>query len=165
MRNLISNFKAPMKPTNLLLSFFVLFILNAHSGWEEQMKELVGSNPGSLVLLCSIKKEYDAKGCSDGCFEKVLSTLKKNQIHGHKIWILFKEVCKENKDKFFTIINAINLGFVTLNQVSFAIDNHGEGIDFSAVEQTVLPVLPHIHNTSFPETPYPITYFLTGAHM
>ena len=153
MMNLILNFKSPMKPTNLLLIFFVFITLNAYAGWKEQMIELADSVPGSLSLLYNLKKEYDAKGCSDGCFEAILSTFKMNKIHGYKIWMLFKDVCKENKDKFFTIINAITLGFVTSDQVSFAIDNRGEGIDFSVIEQAVSPVLPHIHNTSFPETP------------
>ncbi|WP_330924287.1 hypothetical protein [Candidatus Sororendozoicomonas aggregata] len=101
------------------------------------MTELAGSNPGVLHFLCNIKKKYDDKGYSDIYFEVILSTLKKNNIHGNKIWMLYKDVCKEKEDNLYTIMNALLLGFVTKDQVTFAIDNREQGIDLSAIKQAV----------------------------
>ncbi len=153
-----------MKLLKLFLLLFALFIVNTHAGWKEKVSELSCGNPGALSLLYKLKKEYVEMGCADDCFQSILEVLERNDIVDYKIWLLFKDVSGENKSKFFTIINAIAMGFVSSEQVAFAINNHGQGIDFTSVEQAVSPILPHVHNTNHLETTHPITYFLKGAH-
>ncbi len=58
-------------------------------------------------------------------------------IYEHRIWMLFKDVCKESMVKTLAVLRASQLGIIDRTTLNYAIDNRGAGIDTDALLQTV----------------------------
>lgn len=56
-------------------------------------------------------------------------------IYGSRIWMLYKDVCKEDFAALSAVMMAIcdSPSWITLEQLHHAIDNYGEGIDLDAI--------------------------------
>jgi len=63
-----------------------------------------------------------------------LDTLK---IYGPRIWMLYKDACKENLIHVLGMLRAVQLGLVDDSVLDFAIDNMGEGLDIDAAMKQV----------------------------
>ena len=68
-------------------------------------------------------------------------------IYGSKIWMLFKDVCKQDLVKTSAMLRAWQLGFVPKATLLHAIDNYGAGIDTDALLAQVQERLPAFGQT------------------
>lgn len=86
-------------------------------------------NPGALTVVMSIYKHVehiDPMGAMGG-FGPILS-LDTLGIYGPDIWMLYKDVCKENLPRTIGVLRAWQLGFVEAKTLKHAIQNYGDGI-------------------------------------
>jgi hypothetical protein len=69
----------------------------------------------------------------------VLDTL---NIWGARIWMLYKDVCKEDISKAIGILRAWQLGIISDSVLNHAIDSDGDGLDVDASLKKVCERLP-----------------------
>ncbi len=107
-----------------------------------------GGNPGALTVCMSIMKEggkIDPQGLGGlGALLK-MDTL---GIYEHRIWGLYKDVCKENLEKMFGVLRANQLGFVSAAVLNEAVNNRGTGIDVDNLFDQVCKRLPKFAKAS-----------------
>ena len=63
-------------------------------------------------------------------------------IHGSEIWMLYKDVCRENLTRTLGVLRAWQLDFVTSEALIHAINHRGEGIDADELLTQVREALP-----------------------
>jgi hypothetical protein len=95
---------------------------------------LADGNPGAARVMCMIVKDApiidpDAIG---GGFMKILM-LDTFEIYGPRIWMLFKDVCKQNLNHMIGLMRCVQMGLLSQAELNHAIDNYGEGIDITAL--------------------------------
>jgi hypothetical protein len=54
-------------------------------------------------------------------------------VYGHRIWMLYKDVCGENIENMLAVLRACQLGIITDQTMNHAIDNYGDGLDVPAI--------------------------------
>ena len=64
------------------------------------------------------------------------------EIYGSEIWMLYKDVCKENIVHTIAMLRAFQLGIVGKVSLKTAINNYGEGIDLDKILVSVTERLP-----------------------
>lgn len=69
-------------------------------------------------------------------------------IYGSRIWMLYKDVCKEKLYKMIAVLRSWQLGFVSASAINHAIDNYGEGLD---VSECVVKVTEQLKGFKIPE--------------
>jgi hypothetical protein len=102
------------------------------------VKKFSEGNPGALRVCCDIL-EVAPKIDPQDAF-KALGTffaLDNLDIYGSKIWMLYKDVCKENYVTMLAVLRAQQLGIITQGDVIHAIGNYGEGLDIPVILQEV----------------------------
>ncbi len=70
-------------------------------------------------------------------------------IYGCRIWMLFKDVCKQKLDVTIAMIRATQMGVILREVLDHAIDNGGEGLDVADTCRRLKEQLP---NFKFEET-------------
>jgi len=68
-------------------------------------------------------------------------------IYGSRIWMLYKDVCKQDLTATLGMLRGWQLGFITKQQLIHAIDNYGDGLDVEAVLAQVRERLPDFGRT------------------
>lgn len=63
-------------------------------------------------------------------------------IHGYRIWMLYKDVCRENTTTLVGVLRARELGIISISVLHHAIDNYGRGLDVQATLEEVREQLP-----------------------
>lgn len=85
--------------------------------------ELCDGNPGALNVLVALA----AKGGPVGAMDLVwLDSL---CIYGPRIWMLFKDVCRQDLPCMQAVLAAVRRGDVSRETLNNAIDNYGAGLD------------------------------------
>jgi len=98
--------------------------LNESHTLSEAMCVMADCNPGALSVLIRLMHESDAID-PDAIFKKgffYIGILDALNIYGSKIWMLYKDVCKENLVDFLGVLRAYQLGFLSEAMLKKAID-------------------------------------------
>jgi len=87
--------------------------------------KLSDGNPGAFTVLLRAM-EYTAKYHQEGCdaggmyMLEILDTI---GVYGSDIWLLYKDICKENIEHFIQVLKAYQYGFVDEATIHEAIDD------------------------------------------
>ncbi len=92
--------------------------------------DLCEGNPGAINVMMGIVQKV-------GIFEgkQLLDILKELDIRGSKIWLLFKDFCKQDLIDTMSVLMAYKNKLLTKEQIFFAINNQGQGVDLRDVLQ------------------------------
>ena len=106
--------------------------------------KLADANPGALSV-CSQIVTHGGQIDPDGFMGGVgsLLALDTHAIYGHKIWMLYKDVCGQDLVKMLAVLRACQLGFLTEAAMLHGIDNCGEGLDCDDLLAQVQKELPN----------------------
>lgn len=109
----------------------------------EAMSKLSGGNPGALTVLIHVFKENESID-PDDAFKGLgpILSLDTLGIYDERIWMLYKDVCREDLAKMLAVLRAWQLGFLGFDKLNHAIDNYGEGIDMPSLVSQVKERLP-----------------------
>ena len=88
------------------------------------MTNLAQGNFGAMNVLSRIGVEATA-------------LLETYRIYGCRIWMLYKDVCREDIANTQAVLRATQLGIVSEQQLNTAIDNRGAVLDVPATVQQV----------------------------
>lgn len=100
-------------------------------------------NPGALTVCLQMLKD-GAKIDPDGFMGGLGSILLMDTfgIYGSRIWMLFKDVCKQDIVKMLACLRACQMGFISQEVLNSAIDNYGKGLDVEGCLHQVKERLP-----------------------
>jgi len=101
-------------------------------------------NPGAITVIMSLLKDaakIDPDNWMPGLGE--ILSLDSLGIYGSKIWMFYKDVCKENLTKMCAVMRGHQLGFLTKDAIKVAIENYGKGIDVDDILKKVKEQLPN----------------------
>lgn len=97
---------------------------------EDIFYEMSEGVPGAVIVLVETLKRGDEIDPDIAMGDlHIIMLLDELNIYGSKIWMLFKDVCKQNLSHMFVVVRAYQLGILTHKEVHHAIDNYGEGIN------------------------------------
>ena len=101
-----------------------------------------GHNPGAISVIMNILKNGSSIDpyCPPLMYLLHLDGL---NIYGSHIWMLYKDVCRENLNDTLMVIRAKLCGFITQDQVHHAIQSYGEGLDLPDLRKKVQERLPN----------------------
>lgn len=95
--------------------------------------KMAEGNPGGLNVCMRILTEgekIDPQNFLGGLGAVLfLDTL---EIYGSRIWMLFKDVCREDLVSVIGVLRACQMGHLSQETLNHAIDNRGDGIDVEA---------------------------------
>jgi len=112
---------------------------------QDVVLTLVEGNPGALRVCLEILADNTTDlDNSLGGFGVLLS-LDTLHIYGSRIWMLYKDVCKQNISNVLAVLRGWQLGHLTRDVLNHAIDNMGDGIDLNAVMTEVQKELPNFN--------------------
>lgn len=94
-------------------------------------------NPGA-VRVCADVLRSNADGVP-GFFR--LLRLDNFAIHGPRIWMLYKDVCREDLGTMLAVLDAAGTGKITRAALDHAIDNRGAGLDLTPYMPASPPVV------------------------
>lgn len=99
-------------------------------------------NPGGM-RVCADIIEYGGEIDTDAAMGGIgiVLLLDTYEVYGSKIWMLYKDVCREELWKTIAIMRACQLGIISKDQLHYAIENRGKGIDIEATLNEVLGCL------------------------
>ena len=89
--------------------------------------ELAGRNPGATRVLV----DYVAFLNNEERVRPALQLLNSAGITGGRVWMLYKDVCRENIECFAKVLDATRRGEIPAMELDTAIDNRGRGIDIA----------------------------------
>jgi len=107
----------------------------------EIMLEMSEGNPGAASVLMQILdkgEKIDPQGMFGGL--GAILDLDTHGIYGPRIWMLFKDVCKQDLVSMLAVLRADQLGQLagcTDAAIDHAIDNYGEGLDIPKIVAAV----------------------------
>jgi hypothetical protein len=105
--------------------------------------KLAEGNPGALTVMLSILEKSEAidPDAALGPMAHIfgLDTL---GIYGPRIWMLYKDVCKQDLVNMLAVLRAVQLGKLSESVMNHAIDNYGEGLDLPETLKIVQTELP-----------------------
>ena len=110
------------------------------------ISKLNEGNPGALSVCVSLLKDMEHID-PDNAFGGLggLLSLDSNRVYGSRIWMFYKDFCKESIAVVIMMLRARQLGIITSNQLNTAIDNYGAGIDIDNVAIKVKEQLPNFN--------------------
>lgn len=103
--------------------------------------KLAEGNPGALRVLLEILQDGQAIDPYGAPFLAVL-LFDTFGIYGCRIWMLYKDVCKQSVSRTIALIRSVQLGLLDEATLHSAIDNYGAGLDVAAVLAKVQERLP-----------------------
>ena len=80
---------------------------------------LAGGNPGAISVLMTLMQEPSLD------LADVFATLDMLEIYESRIWMLYKDVCKQNIQSFVALLYAWKFGIITETELNHGIDNYG----------------------------------------
>lgn len=110
---------------------------------EDVLFKMSEGNPGALTVCLQIIKDGGQIDPDDamGGIGKLLS-LDAMGLHGSKIWMLYKDVCKQDLPKMLALLRGRQLGFVNEAKILHAVENYGDGINVDDICDQVVKRLP-----------------------
>jgi hypothetical protein len=105
--------------------------------------KLCGGNPGAMTVCIQILEQSERIDPDNllgglGC----LLSLDSHSIYGPQIWMLYKDVCKEDITKTIAVLRSVQLGLLSEEKLHIAINNYGTGIDVEELYNKVKDTLP-----------------------
>ena len=110
---------------------------------QDMIIKLSEGNPGAMTICTRLLNE-GAKIDPDsalGGYSNLLD-LDTLNIYGGRIWMLYKDVCKEDIVKTVAMLRANQLGILQKDKLIHAIDNYGNGINVDELHTQVKDRLP-----------------------
>jgi len=95
----------------------------------DMVVKMAEGNPGAAVAMRDIldnAERIDPDNLMGGI--GVILYLDTFKIYGSRIWILYKDVCKQNVTHTIAVLRATQMGHISLKTLNHAIANYGEGI-------------------------------------
>lgn len=117
--------------------------IELHDTIQDMVIKMSEGNPGALRVCMDViqkGKLIDSDSALGGL--GVLLQLDSYGIYGHRIWMLYKDVCEENLVMMVSILRAAQFGFVNKDCLNHAIDNYGDGVDVDVLYGQVKERLP-----------------------
>lgn len=104
---------------------------------------LSDGNPGAVDVLCRLLNEGPTidPDCALGGLANLLD-LDSHGIYGSRIWMFYKNVCKQDLIRMVGLLRAVQLGLLEGHKLHSAIDNYGVGLDIPALIAQVKERLP-----------------------
>ena len=99
--------------------------------------------PGAIKVCTQILnrgEDIDPYGVFGGL--GILLMLDTFGIYGSRIWMLYKDVCKQDIVKTIAMLRIVQLGMLSEDKLQHAIDNRGDGIDIDDLHKKVMQRLP-----------------------
>ena len=117
--------------------------LNLEMTLSDCIAAVAGGNPGA-ISVCVQAIKNGAKIDPDSAFGglAIIMDFDTYNITGERVWMLYKDVCRENLNDMMTVLRATQLGFVDIETVQHAIDNRGAGLDIVECRRMVKERLP-----------------------
>ena len=110
---------------------------------QTALMKMSEGNPGALtVLLQVIEQAERIDPDSLGGSAMVLLHLDEMGIHGPKVWMLYKDVCKQNLSHMMGALRAVQMGIISRETLDKAIESYGQGLDLPAALAAVKAKLP-----------------------
>lgn len=111
--------------------------------------KMADGNPGAMRVCMDLLKEAENIDTDDimGGFGSLLM-LDSEAVYGPEIWMLYKDVCKEQLWKMVGVIRACQLGIINQSQLHHAINNRGEGIN---IDDCIKQVADRLKGFKIPE--------------
>lgn len=100
-------------------------------------------NPGALTVMLQLLKkgeQIDPDSFMGGL--GIILSLDTHEIYGSRIWMLYKDVCKEDIVSMVAVLRAVQLGYVSDASMKHAIYDHGAGLDIPGTITKVKTRLP-----------------------
>ena len=69
--------------------------------------------------------------------------LDSHKVYGHRIWMLFKDVCDQSLERMLASLTACRLGLMSFDKLNHAIDNYGDGWDADEALRLMQEKLPN----------------------
>lgn len=110
--------------------------------------KLADGNPGATVVCMEMLKkgkDIDPDYVMGGL--GMLLMLDTFGIYGSRIWMLYKDVCKQDIVKTIAVLRAGQMGMLGDEALQHAIDNRGDGIDIDDLHKQVRQRLPKFSDT------------------
>lgn len=107
------------------------------------MLKMSEGNPGAASVCAQLMKEtpqIDPDNIMGGM--GVILSLDDMGVRGPKIWMLYKDVCKENLTYLNAVMRGRQLGHLSSEKIQHAIEHYGEGLDLPAILAKVQSELP-----------------------
>ena len=114
--------------------------------------KLAEGNPGGLTVMMQIIKDGPSID-PDAAFGPLAHILGLDTfgIYGSRIWMFYKDACKEDLTAMIAVMRAVQLGKLSESAMHHAIDNYGDGIDVSALLDMVQKELPNFGKKTAPQ--------------
>jgi hypothetical protein len=96
----------------------------------EAVTKMSEGNPGAVTVIMRMFKEGDKIDPQSfaGGFGAVM-LLDTFRIYGSRIWMLYKDVCREDIVSTIAVLRACQLGLVSQDTLKEAVDDYGRGIN------------------------------------
>lgn len=110
---------------------------------QDVVMKLSDGNPGALSVCMQILfegAEIDPDGFGGGL--GALLGLDSLGIYSSRIWMLYKDVCGQDLPTTLAMLRGWQLGIISADVLSHAIDNRGNGLDVANVYAQVHEQLP-----------------------
>jgi hypothetical protein len=111
------------------------------------MKEIIANmsegNPGAVKVIINLMKftpKIDPQAMFGGLAP--LMSLDTLNIYGSRIWMLYKDVCKESVFQTIAVLRSWQLGILSKTDLDHAIENYGDGINLDFIVGEVKKQLP-----------------------
>ena len=100
-------------------------------------------NPGALSVCFQLQSET-SKIDPVAVMPEVINLLGLDTlgIYGPRIWMLYKDFCKEDIVNVMAVLRAHQFGLLRESEINHAIDNWGEGVDLEDILSQVQERLP-----------------------
>jgi len=98
------------------------------------VQKLAEGNPGAITVCMRILQETPQVDPDCGAGFLPLLHLDSQRIYGSRIWMLYKDVCKQDIVSTLGMIRAVQLGYLPETELNHAIDNYGRKLDGSNLD-------------------------------
>lgn len=105
---------------------------------QKAIIQLAEGIPGAITVLVELAKNaphVDPQSAM-GNWGPLLD-LDSNAIYGSRIWMLYKDLCKEDIVSTIVVLRAVQLGVISESVLNHAIDNRGDGLKVEDVVAAV----------------------------
>jgi hypothetical protein len=110
--------------------------------FEDVAVKFGDGNMGGTRVCCDIIKDaaiIDPDGL--GCLTPFMM-MDNLQIYGSKIWMLYKDVCREDLVKMLGMLRCVQMGLLDSATLLTAMENRGRGVDVDALMLKLREKLP-----------------------
>lgn len=100
--------------------------LDLHDNLINIFMKMSDGNPGAITVLTRMMKEAPKYDKHQPNFIMHIVMLDSFQVYGWKIWVLWKDFCKEDPESFIMAIRAMQLGFIDRLRLHMDLDGRNK---------------------------------------